>query len=210
LIDAIQSQGMAACGKHFPGHGDTDSDSHHALPSLSHDLARLEAVELKPFRACLHAKSMMSAHIVFKMLDPNWPATLSPIVLRGLLRDRLGYQGVVFTDDMEMKAIAEHYGYDEAVVRAIEAGCDIVLVCHSSERQNRAIEVLARAVRDGRLSVDRVRISLDRIESLADFCVDETGRSIDPTACGSSEHVGLMSRFDETKSIDPTEAWRAD
>ncbi len=210
LIDEIQLHGMAACGKHFPGHGDTDSDSHHALPRLAHGLERLEEIELRPFRACLHARSMMSAHIVFTTLDPSGPATLSRVVLGGLLRDRLGYDGLVFTDDMEMKAIADHYGYEESVVRSIEAGCDMVLVCHSPEKQARAIDALARAVSDGRLSLDRLHASLARIESVADDVVDQAGERIDPARCGAHEHREMMRRFEALSAIDPTEAWRAE
>jgi beta-N-acetylhexosaminidase len=126
--------GITACGKHFPGHGDTLQDSHHALPRLPHSEDRLRRVELAPFAALAQElPCIMSAHVVFEAWDPNVPATLSPRVVTNLLRDELGFRGLVWTDDLEMKAIAERYGLDEAACLAIEAGCDALLVCSKLE-----------------------------------------------------------------------------
>ncbi len=168
MIAGLQGAGVAACGKHFPGHGDTSVDSHYALPRLNHDLKRLNEIELVPFVAATQAgcESMMTSHIVFTPLDPNLPATLSPIVLDGLLRKQIGFQGVIFTDDMEMKSIANFYDFDESVVRTIEAGSDVVTICHSLDKQHRAIEVIAAAIRSGRLSRDRIDQSIARIDRL--------------------------------------------
>ncbi|MDP6944355.1 MAG: glycoside hydrolase family 3 N-terminal domain-containing protein, partial [Myxococcota bacterium] len=101
FAQGLSDGGIIPCGKHFPGHGDTDLDSHFALPSLSHDMARLQRVELRPFAAAVAAglPTMMSAHIVFEALDSDWPATLSPVVIPTLLRDELGFDGVIFSDD---------------------------------------------------------------------------------------------------------------
>jgi beta-N-acetylhexosaminidase len=122
--------GLLACGKHFPGHGDTVEDSHFELPALPHEMPRLERVELVPFRAAAGTVgSMMSAHIVFRALDPDRPATLSRRVITGLLRDELRYDGLVVSDDLEMKAIADHWSVGAAAVEAIRAGCDLVLIC---------------------------------------------------------------------------------
>lgn len=168
MIAGLQGAGVAACGKHFPGHGDTSLDSHHALPRLDHDLKRLNEIELVPFLAAAQCgvESMMTSHIVFTPLDPDLPATLSPIVLDGLLRKQIGFDGVIFTDDMEMKSIASFYDFDEAVVRTIEAGADVITICHTLEKQERAIEVIAAAIRSGRLSRDRIDQSIARIERL--------------------------------------------
>jgi beta-N-acetylhexosaminidase len=126
----LADAGLLACGKHFPGHGDTVEDSHFELPALPHDLALLERRELVPFRENVDVVgSMMTAHILFRALDPTRPATLSPVVIEGLLRERLGYQGLVVSDDLEMRAIADRWPAGEAAVQAIEAGCDLVLVC---------------------------------------------------------------------------------
>jgi beta-N-acetylhexosaminidase len=154
LAEGLQEGGVAACGKHFPGHGDTLLDSHRELPTLSHDLNRLDQVELVPFAAAAHAEvaSLMTAHVVFTELDPEHPATLSQRVLADLLRQRLGFGGLVVSDDLEMRAILDHYGMADAAVRAVAAGVDLMLVCHSAERAHQAIDGLVAGVHEGRLS----------------------------------------------------------
>ena len=145
----LASAGVAPCGKHFPGHGDTVTDSHLDLPRVSHDRARLEAIELAPFRAAARqVPAMMSAHVVFGALDDK-PATLSRRIATDLLRGDLGFEGVLISDDLEMRAIADRYGAGDAAVLAIEAGCDALLVCSSEEGQVAAVDALeARASRD--------------------------------------------------------------
>jgi len=125
----LADAGVLACGKHFPGHGDTDLDSHLALPTLRHGRERLDAVELAPFRRAQTIPALMTAHVVFETLDPTVPATLSRRVVHELLREELGYGGVVISDDLEMKAVRDRWGVLEGGVRAIEAGCDMLLVC---------------------------------------------------------------------------------
>ena len=112
IIQTLQAEGIAACGKHFPGHGDTTSDSHFELPLIEHGPDRLEAIELVPFKAAIAADvaGIMTAHILIPALDGERPATLSPAVVEGLLKQTLGFQGPVFTDDMHMKAITSRYG----------------------------------------------------------------------------------------------------
>ena len=130
----LERGGVLACVKHYPGHGDTEQDSHLALPSVVHDEARLSRIELRPFElAASAASTLMTAHIVFPALDPARPATLSRVLLEERLRGRLGYRGVVFSDDLEMKAISDHYGVGEAACLAIEAGCDALLICSQPE-----------------------------------------------------------------------------
>jgi beta-N-acetylhexosaminidase len=148
----LADAGLLACGKHFPGHGDTVEDSHFELPALAHDLASLEARELVPFRENVDVVgSMMTAHILFRALDPTRPATLSPLVIEGLLRERLGYRGLVVSDDLEMRAIADRWPAGDAAVQAIEAGCDLLLVCKDVSLVFRARAALAdRARRDAR------------------------------------------------------------
>jgi beta-N-acetylhexosaminidase len=122
--------GVAACGKHFPGHGDTAQDSHLTLPRLPHALPLLEQRELVPFaRLAATLPAIMTAHVMFEALDPERPATLSPRIVDGLLRGSLGFGGVVFSDDLEMGAIRERMPMGEAACAAIAAGCDVVLVC---------------------------------------------------------------------------------
>jgi beta-N-acetylhexosaminidase len=148
----LDAAGVLACGKHFPGHGDTRTDSHLELPRIDHPWDRLERVELLPFRRAAAAglPMIMTAHVVFAALDPARPATLSPEVVTGLLRDQLGYRGVIVGDDLDMRAIADHGGVDVAAVAAIRAGCDVLLLCNREDHQAVAVEGLAReAGRDG-------------------------------------------------------------
>jgi len=167
LIDGLQGEGVAACAKHFPGHGDTMQDSHVDLPRLPHPMERLETVELLPFRhVAPSVASIMTAHVVFEAIDPDRPATLSRPVLHGILRERLGYEGVVISDDLEMKAVADHYGLEEAVVEGVLAGVDLFLVCHREEVQARAIEILVDAVRRGVVSEARLAEAGRRIDRL--------------------------------------------
>jgi beta-N-acetylhexosaminidase len=147
LARGLERAGVVSCGKHYPGHGDTDTDSHLALPRLSHALERLEAVELRPFRRAVAAgmPMIMTAHVVFAALDDTVPATLSRAVITGLLRERMGYEGIVVSDDLDMRAIVAHYGVGDAAVRAIQAGCDALLLCRDVAHQQQAREALIRA-----------------------------------------------------------------
>jgi beta-glucosidase len=152
---------VLACAKHFPGHGDTSVDSHTHLPVLPHRRERLEAIELPPFRHAIAAgvASVMTAHLLLPHLDAERPATLSPPVLTRLLRQDLGFDGLVVTDALVMEAIAARVEAGEAAVRALEAGADLVLMPADPWR---ALEAIVSAVRDGRLSAERLRASLGR------------------------------------------------
>lgn len=165
-IRGYQESGIAATAKHFPGHGDTRTDSHLDLPVIPYSMERLEKLELIPFKAAIEAgvDLMMTAHIVFSELEPEGvPATLSNRVVTGLLREKLQYDGVITTDCLEMKAIHDNYGTAEGAVRAIEAGVDMVLVSHTFTEQVKAIEAIIQAVRTGRISEERINRSLGRI-----------------------------------------------
>jgi len=148
----LDAAGMLACGKHFPGHGDTATDSHLELPRIDHGWDRLDRVELLPFRRAAEAglPMLMTAHVVFAALDPTRPATLSEQVMTGLLRGKLGYRGVIVSDDLDMRAIAGHMGADVAAVAAVRAGCDVLLLCKDEDNQAAAEAALIReAERDG-------------------------------------------------------------
>jgi beta-N-acetylhexosaminidase len=165
IIKTLQSEGVAACGKHFPGHGDTSVDSHFELPLIEHAPDRLEAVELVPFKAAIEAgvASIMTAHILIPALDQERPATLSPAIVDGMLKKKLGYDGLVLSDDLEMKAISGRYGQSEATVQAIAAGCDAVLMCAANpEEQVAALEAVIYAVEQERLPTSRVEDALAR------------------------------------------------
>jgi beta-N-acetylhexosaminidase len=146
FVQALQAGGVAACAKHFPGHGDTDEDSHLRLPRLDHDLPRLRRIELPPFVAAIEAgvASVMTAHVLLPRLDPSRPATLSRAALR-LLREELGFEGVVFSDDLEMRAVADRYPLRERVLGALRAGVDALLLCSDVALWEEAIAVLEAA-----------------------------------------------------------------
>jgi beta-N-acetylhexosaminidase len=146
FIEGLQGAGVAACAKHFPGHGDTTRDSHHELPRLAHSIERLRRLELVPFRAAIASgvASVMTAHILFTALDPSRPATLSPEVL-GILRRELGFEGVVFSDDLEMRAVADAYPIRARVLGALEAGVDALLVCSDHALWEQALGTLEAA-----------------------------------------------------------------
>ncbi|NGO70715.1 glycoside hydrolase family 3 protein, partial [Streptomyces boncukensis] len=178
-VDGMQSAGVAACVKHFPGHGDTAVDSHHAMPRVDADLETLHSRELVPFRAAVAAgaKGVMSAHILLPALDPTRPGTLSPGVLTGLLRapeseGGLGHQGLIITDGMEMRAISATYGLERGTVLAITAGADAICVGGGLAGEDTVLrlrDALVRAVRDGGLREERLADAAARVRALADW-----------------------------------------
>src|SRR5436190_4342654 len=165
IVAALQEEGVAACGKHFPGHGDTQADSHFELPLVEHSIERLRSVEFMPFKAAIEAgvATMMTAHVFMPAIDERHPATLSRRVVTELLRNELGFDGVILTDDLEMKAIAGTYAVPSAAVLAIAAGCDGILICSGDhETQTAALEALIYAVESGELPSARVDDALKR------------------------------------------------
>ncbi|MCP9464952.1 MAG: beta-N-acetylhexosaminidase [Nitrospira sp.] len=164
----LQENGVIACGKHFPGHGETEADSHHELPIVTASRDRLECFELLPFRhaAAQGIATMMTAHVLYRSLDEHRPATLSPAIIGTLLRHTWHYDGVVLTDDLEMRAIIDHYGIEDATLWSILAGCDIVLICKDRNRQVAAMEALQKAVSDGSIPPEQIARSLERIGRL--------------------------------------------
>jgi beta-N-acetylhexosaminidase len=195
----LAAAGLLACGKHFPGHGDTATDSHLALPRIDHDWDRLERVELLPFRRAAEAglPMIMTAHVVFAALDASRPATLSPDVITGLLRGRLGYRGVIVSDDLDMRAIADHMGADVAAVAAVRAGCDALLLCKDEGNQAAAEAALIRAAEsDGELRA-RIAESAARIRALKQ--AHGAARAAHPPATraviGSAAHRELADRL---------------
>lgn len=170
FIEGMQGEDLIACGKHFPGHGDTDTDSHLDLPVIKHDLQRLQEVEFYPFKEAIKGgvDCIMAAHIYFPTIEPRAgiPATLSSAVLTDLLREELGYNGLIITDCMEMDAVVKTFGTVEGAVMTIEAGGDMVLISHTFEKQKQAIQAVLAAVRSGRISEERLDQSVRRILTL--------------------------------------------
>ncbi|MCX5612298.1 MULTISPECIES: glycoside hydrolase family 3 protein [unclassified Streptomyces] len=173
-VEGLQAAGVAACTKHFPGHGDTNVDSHHALPRIDVDLDTLAARELVPFKAAIEAgtKAVMSAHILVPALDPTRPATLSPQILTGLLRKELGYEGLIVTDGMEMNAIAGTYGIERGSVLAVAAGADAICVGGGLADEATVLrlrDALVAAVREGSLPEERLAEAAARVRALAEW-----------------------------------------
>jgi beta-N-acetylhexosaminidase len=148
LIAGLQDRGVMAVAKHFPGIGRTRLDSHIDLPLLDADLGSLEAYDLIPFRAAIHQEvaAVMLSHILYRRLDPHWPASLSKAIARNLLRQRMGFRGVVLTDDLEMGAISRHYGFGAAIRQVLRADIDMALICRSAEKLRQAHAVMARKI----------------------------------------------------------------
>ena len=165
FIKGLQENGVIAAGKHFPGHGDTDLDSHKQLPVVRHDARRLEETELKPFMEAIKRglEAIMTAHVLYPAWDISMPATLSERILKGLLRKKLGFKGLIISDDMEMGAIAKNYPIGEATVNAIKAGVDVILIGNNIEKQKKAVRSTLEAIGKGKLSEVRIEESIKRI-----------------------------------------------
>src|SRR4051794_26276359 len=207
IVRTLQAEGIAACGKHFPGHGDTSVDSHLELPLVEHPPERLREVEFLPFKAAIEAgvATIMTAHVFVPSLDEQRPATLSRHVVTDLLRGELRYEGVILSDDLEMKAIAAQYAVPAAAVMAIEAGCDGALICSGDHAtQAAALEALIHAVEEDRLRIGRVEDALTRQQRAKERFLASSvgarplsGRAL-RTVIGREEHRAIadeMSQF---------------
>lgn len=171
FVGGLAREGILSCAKHFPGHGDTSTDSHLELPLLPHNRERLERIELPPFRQAIAAgvSAVMTGHLILPALDGERPATLSTAVLRDLLRSDLGFNGLVVTDALVMEAITAHYGAGEAAVLALEAGADLVLMPADARL---AIEAITAAVQAGRLQRQQLEASAERRRAALERCPD--------------------------------------
>ncbi len=193
-MEGSESEGVACCVKHFPGHGDTHVDSHRDLPTVDKPLAELERFEFAPFRiAAPKASAVMTAHIVYPALDPEYPATMSRPILTGILRERFGYEGVIITDGMDMHAIAHRYGAGEAAVNALVAGADMVMAIGARETQVETVHAIAQAIADGVLPLAEVEARLARLAKLA--------------AAHSAGPVAYLAEHDDRALM--ARAWRA-
>jgi beta-glucosidase-like glycosyl hydrolase len=201
LVRGLQDYDAVSTGKHFPGHGDTETDSHLALPIIRVGRDRLDAVELVPFRAAIAAgmKGIMTAHIaVPEISGETIPATLSPEVLTGLLRDDLGFDGIVFTDAMDMVAVDRLFPRGEAAVRAVLAGADVILMPRDVKQ---SIDAILRAIDEGRLTEARLDESVGRLLRLKeDLGLDEE-RTVPiemiPRVVGLPEHMEIAREVAE-------------
>ena len=193
LLQALQHEGLPACAKHFPGHGDASVDSHDELPVVDLSPDRLAHVEWVPFRAAIEAgiDAVMSSHLLVPSLDQQWPATLSPAVMTGCLRGKLGFDGLILSDDMDMKAISQRFAPGEAAARAVAAGCDGILQCGGDlDRVHAALEGLVRALEDETLPAARLEYALDRHAAVKARYLSEAARRRVPAPPTLSEVIG--------------------
>jgi beta-N-acetylhexosaminidase len=168
MIRGFQESGILCCGKHFPGHGDTDLDSHRALPQCPHTLERLRWAELVPFRAAIAAgvPMIMTAHILYGALDAAQPVTFSKRAITSLLREELAFPGVIVTDDLEMGATRALATPEEGALRSLQAGCDLAIICRDTHATARAIDRVEQALSCGELPQGPLEASANRIKSL--------------------------------------------
>ncbi len=205
IVRELQAGGVAACGKHFPGHGDTSVDSHLDLPLVEHSPDRIRRVECVPFRAAIDAgvAFMMTAHLLVPAFDERRPATLAPTLVRDLLRVELGFNGVILSDDLEMKAIAGRYDVEDAAVQAIAAGCDGVLVCSGNvERQASTLEALIHAVESERLPLKQVESALERQRRAKERFLAMPRGQRRPLPLGGRELRAIIGRAEHTAIAD--------
>lgn len=192
IVQGLRGGGVIPCGKHFPGHGDTFKDSHLELPIVKKTLAQLNSTELPPFiYACRNqVESLMTAHVVYPALDPDYPATLSTSIIGKRLRQKIGYRGVVFGDDMEMKAISKNFALEEAVALGIDAGVDVLMFCHDETSAIRAFDFLHQKSEKNAKLQERIEESYRRIQRLKQRYLKSV------TVTGEdhlTEHIGITT-----------------
>ncbi len=168
LMKGLQEGGTIPVVKHFPGHGDTSVDSHLDLPIVQKTAKQLEALEWIPFQAAIEngTDAVMVAHILFPLIDPDAPASFSKVIIGEQLRGTLGFDGVVITDDMTMGAIADHYGIEDAALKSVQAGSDILLIAHGYNTEKKVYDKLIESVQNGQLEQSRIDESVRRILTL--------------------------------------------
>jgi beta-N-acetylhexosaminidase len=198
FIRAFQGAGIAACGKHFPGHGDTSVDSHEELPIVDHDWRRFDAVELVPFRRAIDAgvATIMTAHVLVPAVDERRPASMSPTIVQRWLKEKLGFRGVVFSDDLGMKAISATVGLAQASVDAIAAGSDVLLMCNSTiDEQVGALEAIVRAAESEVLKPTRLDNAFARQQSVKARFLAGRPKSVSLGVIGSTAHQVVASEM---------------
>ena len=168
VITEMQQAGVAACGKHFPGLGGAKLDPHLVLPTVDRQRSQLLAEDLMPFQAATESgvAALMTSHTIYRDIDPELPATLSATIMTGILREYMKYDGLVITDDLEMGAIENEMTVAAAALQSFEAGADLLLICHDHDKIRETINLLARAIGEGRLSGARISSAIGRINNV--------------------------------------------
>jgi beta-N-acetylhexosaminidase len=199
FVRGMQREHVIACAKHFPGHGDTLVDSHKALPVVDRPIDELRRVELPPFRAAVQAGvgTVMTSHVMFPAWDAEWPATLSPRILSPLLRDELGFRGLIFSDDMDMKAVADRWPPDVLVRQGTEACVDVFLACNEPERQVSLFEALVRLQEQSKAHEGVFVGSVARVVALRERFLAGLPPAPSLFTVGSDAHRDLVARVKE-------------
>jgi beta-N-acetylhexosaminidase len=210
FMHGMHGAGVLAVGKHFPGHGDTRLDSHVTLPVCERTSAQLEACELLPFREAIAAgiEAIMSAHVLYPTWDAQHPATLSSPVLSGILRQEMGFHGVVITDDLGMAAVSATVPWEEIPLRALRAGVDLLLMCHDRQRQEQAYAQVLSAVQRGELAetlVDHAVMRLQALKSRQTRLLREVPPGASLACIGSAEHRALAETILERSAQQAVE-----
>lgn len=203
FIAAVEAEGVASCPKHFPGHGDTATDSHHGLPVVDYDLAALRARELVPFKATIDAgvRMIMTSHILFPKIDPNVPATMSRRIITELLRGELGFEGVVVTDDIGMGAVRDMFKKPEAAEQMMNAGTDLIDICAYGTDTAHAVQIaddIAAGVKEGRIDKRTLEASAARIDQLLNELPQHDVEKL--AADVFQKHAGIAPLHDVTTS----------
>jgi beta-N-acetylhexosaminidase len=201
LVRGYIKGGIIPCAKHFPGHGNTLVDSHEDLPVENATLERLRTTELVPFKKVFRARldMLMTAHIKFPQIDPEWPVTLSEIFLHKILREELRYRNIVISDDLDMKAMSAFYPADQIPVRALQAGCDILLYCNDFDRPRQALEAIAKAIKDHKLTAMHIDESYNRVVTLKRDLLtkpDPEDFAAAGKVIGNAEHMRLAAAIE--------------
>ncbi|GAA2842331.1 beta-N-acetylhexosaminidase [Leucobacter komagatae] len=210
-VRGLEGEGAIACPKHFPGHGDTGQDSHHELPAVAASRELLTSRDLPPFGAAFDAgaRSVMTSHIVLTALDPDVPATFSPLILRDLLRDQLGFAGVIVSDALDMQGASGEIGIPEAAVRALAAGCDLLCVGVDTTHEQ-LIEIVshvARAVADGRIPAERIADAAERVRALSAASAQAAGSDSSPRDAVTPAEIARIA--DSFAGTADARAWLA-
>ncbi|HNY35901.1 MAG TPA: glycoside hydrolase family 3 protein [Candidatus Pacearchaeota archaeon] len=171
FITGLHQNNIITAIKHFPGHGSSTSDSHLGIVDVTNTYQQDELIPYQKLIENGYSDMVMTAHIVNTNVDPNYPATLSPLFIKNILRDQLKFTGIVVSDDMQMGAIVDNYGYDEAIIKAINAGCDILIISNNGKTYDEkapydAVDIILKAVKDGKISIEQINDSYNRIQAL--------------------------------------------
>ena len=195
LVRGYIKGGLIPCGKHFPGHGNTMVDSHEELPVEKTDLATLQDRELQPFKKAFRSRleMIMTGHILFENVDPDNPVTFSKKILGDILRDDLRYRGIIISDDLDMKALRNHHEVKDIPVKALQAGCDMLLYCNEFDTPPQGLEACKAAIADGSVDKAQIEDSIKKVESLKSKLKGQTMPSFDEAAkiIGHPDHLKM-------------------